>query len=347
MTAERMGEPAPSPALAPAGESPLVEVEGILAKLECVHASGSIKDRVARYLLDSARREGTLAPGQRIVEASSGNTGIALAWHGRALGHPVTIVMPENMTEERKTLIRELGADLILCSAEGSFAEAAAIRDQLARQHGWHNPDQFSNPKNVECHARTTGAELLRQLNYRNPERRIDAFVAGIGTGGTLLGVGRALREAGQRVWLVAVEPEESAVLSGRPAGDHGISGIGDGFVPAIASDGAGGVHPAIDEVARVTTAEATTAAYELGWRHGLCVGISSGANFVVARRIAARGLSVATVFADGFARYRSRGLTPCDTDRCPFEKTYRCAARAAEAGVPPGPEGEKICGAS
>jgi len=132
----------------------------------------------------------------------------------------------------------------------------------------------------------------------------------------------------------VAVEPEESAVLSGGAPGDHGISGIGDGFVPAIASDGRGGVHPAIDEVERVSTAEATAAAHELASRHGFCVGISSGANLVAARRLAGRGLSVATLFADGFVRYGSRGLAPCDPGRCPYERLYGCGARS---------DGEKI----
>ena len=300
----------------PVGETPLLEVAGVFAKLECVNPCGSIKDRVARYVLEESRRRGLLRPGQRIVEATSGNTGIALAAFGRRLGHPVTVVMPEDMTEERKELIRSLGAELILCSAAGSFAEAAAIRDRLAHENGWFNPDQFSNPLNAECHERTTGAELVRQLGGR----RVDAFVAGIGTGGTLVGVGRALRDAYGGIRLVAVEPEESAVLSGGEPGSHGISGIGDGFLPALASDGRGGLHPEIDSVARVSTAEATAAARELASRYGWCVGISSGANFVAALRESARGAVVATVFADGFGRYRSRGLDRCAPGGCPYE---------------------------
>ena len=308
--------PASPAALPPVGETPLVEVDGIWAKLECVNPCGSIKDRVGRYVLEESRRLGLLAPGQRIVEATSGNTGIALAYFGALLGHPVTIVMPENMTEERKAILRALGAELLLVSAEGSFAEAAAVRDRLASERGWFNPDQFSNPLNAECHERTTGAELVRQLRGRP----LDAFVAGVGTGGTLVGVGRALRSVYPRVRLLAVEPEESAVMSGGAAGEHGISGIGDGFVPALASDGGGRLHPLIDEVIRVSTDDAEAAARDLAGRHGFCVGISSGANFVAASALAARGLAVATVFADGFTKYRSRGLVACEAGRCPFE---------------------------
>lgn len=298
------------------GGTPLVEVEGVLAKLECVNPCGSIKDRIGRYILEQSRARGLLAPGQRIVEATSGNTGIALAWFARQLGHPITIVMPENMTEERKAMIRSLGAELLLCSAAGSFAEAAAIRDRLAAEHGWFNPDQFSNPLNAECHERTTGAELVRQLNGR----KLGAFVAGVGTGGTVIGVGRALRSLDPGTWIAAVEPEESAVMSGGPAGDHSISGIGDGFIPALAGDGGGGVHPLIDEVLRVSTDQAMAAARFLATDHGFCVGISSGANFVAARRLRERFALVATVFADGFTKYESRGLLRCEAGRCPFE---------------------------
>lgn len=298
------------------GNTPLVEVEGILAKLECVNPCGSIKDRIARFILEESRRQGLLVPGQRIVEATSGNTGIAMAYFGRELGHPVTIVMPEDMTEERKEMIRSLGADLVLCSKEGSFAEAAAIRDRLGKKHGWFNPDQFSNPLNVLCHQQTTGRELLEQA----AGRKIDAFVAGVGTGGTLVGVGRALREVYPRLRIVAVEPAESAVMSGGPAGSHGISGIGDGFVPALASDGLDGLDPIIDEVVRVPTARAVEAARHLADQHGFCVGISSGANFIAAQRMAERFTTVATVFPDGFTKYRSRGLERCEPGRCPFE---------------------------
>jgi cysteine synthase A len=300
----------------PVGGTPLVEVEGILAKLECTNPCGSIKDRIAGYILEESLRRGLLVPGQRIVEATSGNTGIALAWAARNLGHPITVVMPEDMTEERKAIIRALGAELVLCSKAGSFAEAAAIRDRLAAEHGWFNPDQFSNPLNVECHERTTGEEIVAQTGGR----RVDAFVAGIGTGGTLVGVSRRLRRENPGLRVAAVEPEESAVMSGGAAGSHGISGIGDGFIPAIASDGADGLHPDIDEVIVVSTEEATAAARRIAVEHGFCVGVSSGANFVAAKRLAARFETVVTIFPDGYTKYRSRGLAHCEPGRCPYE---------------------------
>lgn len=308
--------------------TPLVDVDGILVKLECVHRTGSIKDRIAEYILTRSRELGVLAPGQRIVEATSGNTGIALAYFGARMGHPVTIVMPENMTDERKERIRSLGADLILCSTEGSFAEAAVIRDKLALENGWFNPDQFSNPLNVECHRETTGRELLLQTG----DEPLDVFVAGVGTGGTLIGVGEALRERWPKVRIVAVEPEESPVMSGGSSGTHSIFGIGDGFVPAIASDGADGLNPLIDEVISVSSDEALGAAQILRRRHGRCVGISSGANFIAAKVFASRYRTVVTVFPDGFGKYASCGLMASRPGECSFEAM--CLNRELELGV-------------
>lgn len=303
------------------GQTPLVRVEGIWAKLECTHPTGSVKDRIAAWILDRSEALGLLRPGMEIVEATSGNTGIALAHAGRARGYRVTIVMPENMTEERKAVIRALGADLVLCSREGSFAEAAAVRDRLAAERGAFNPDQFSNPLNVECHRETTGRELLAQLKASG--RGVpDAFVAGVGTGGTLIGVAQALREANPSVRIAAVEPEESAVMSGGAPGHHPIYGIGDGFIPALAGDGAGGLHPLIDEVIRIPGDAAREAAKGLSRDFGLCVGISSGANFLAARQLRQQHGVVATVFPDGYAKYTSEGLRHCDTGRCPFEHT-------------------------
>lgn len=309
---------APGPRDLP-GDTPLVVVDGIYAKLECTNPCGSIKDRIADYILRESEARGLLRPGTRIVEATSGNTGIAFAHFARLRGYPMTVVMPEDMTEERKEIVRSFGAELILCSAEGSFAEAARIRDELASRHGWFNPDQFSNPLNEECHFETTGRELLRQV-AEHTARPIDAFVAGVGTGGTLVGVGRRLRAASSDVRVVAVEPEESAVMSGGAPGRHAIFGIGDGFVPALAGDGHGGLHPLIDEVIRVGSDDAKAAARRLGEVHGFCVGISSGANYLAARRLAERYEVVATVFADGYAKYRSHGLAHCSAGRCRFE---------------------------
>lgn len=301
------------------GETPLVNVEGIFAKLECVNPCGSVKDRIVRYILSEARKRGDLQPGQPIVEATSGNTGIAFAHYGRLMGHPVTIVMPEHMTEERKDLIRSLGATLRLCSKEGSFAEAAAIRDQIAAETGAYNPDQFSNPLNEECHRLTTGQEVLRQLS--TPKLPL-AFVAGVGTGGTLVGVGSALKDALGDVTVVAVEPAEAAVMTGGPNGPHGIYGIGDGFVPQLASDGAEGLHPVIDRVEVVSTADAEDSALQLGQDGRFCVGVSSGANFVVAQRLKQEFATVVTVFADGHQKYHSSGLEEPNEHLCPFYET-------------------------
>ncbi len=301
------------------GSTPMVSVGGIWAKLECANPCGSVKDRIGRYILEESVRRGLLAPGQRIVEATSGNTGIALAWVAREMGHPITIVMPENMTEERKRALHALGAEVILCSAEGSFAEAARIRDDLARANGWFNPDQFSNPLNVLCHERTTGTEIVEQIAARGLGG-VGAFVAGVGTGGTLIGVGRRLRAEWPGVRLVAVEPAESAVMSGGRAGPHGIGGIGDGFIPAIASDGSGGLHPSIDEVVCVTTADAKATAQRICKEHGFCIGVSSGANFAAASRLRKRHDVVVTVFPDSYAKYQSVGLVHCEPGRCAFE---------------------------
>jgi cysteine synthase A len=226
--------------------------------------------------------------------------------------------MPENMTEERKDIIRRLGAELVLVSREGSFAEAASVRDRIARERGWFNPDQFANPLNVECHYRTTGEELLRQVAERT-DAPIDAFVAGVGTGGTLMGIARKIRTRFPAAHVAAVEPRESPVLSGRLPAPHGIYGIGDGFVPAIVGDGNAGMSSEIDEVVVVSSEEAKEAARYLSESCGCCVAISSGVNFLAAKRLAERFERVATVFPDGYQKYRSQGLAHCK-GTCPFE---------------------------
>jgi cysteine synthase A len=297
----------------------LVNVEGVLAKAEWVHPTGSIKDRIAQYILKESEKSGLLQPGMRIVEATSGNTGIALAYHGRLMGYKVTIVMPEHMSEERIDILRALGAELILCSKEGGFAEAARIRDEItAADDMVFNPDQFSNPLNVECHRLTTGLELIEQAGVK-----IDAFVAGVGTGGTLIGVGEALRERWPDVHLAAVEPAESAVMSGGENGPHTIFGIGDGFIPVIVGDGCGGVNSMVDEVIVVSSADALRAASHLMEEHKLGAGTSSGANFLAAQQLQKRFRTVATVFADGAFKYRSCGLRVCLPGECRFPE--RC----------------------
>lgn len=319
------------------GNTPLVAIEGVYVKLECANPGGSVKDRIARYMIEAARRRGELNPGDTIVEATSGNTGIALAWIGRMLGHPVLIFMPEHMSVERVQMLEQLGASVQLTPRAESFAGAVARRDAYRGKPGHWIPDQFGNPDNTRCHRDTTGVELIAQLRAQGV-RRLGWFVAGIGTGGTLMGVGAALREVMPGMKLAAVEPVESAVLSGGAPGDHGIMGIGDGFVPDLVD------RRAIDEVVCVSTAEAHTAASRLRVQHGYCVGMSAGANMVAALRLARRGGSVATVWADCSDRYVSMGLGSAGTAevRCPLKAFCEARSRAMlghhlviEPGVP------------
>jgi cysteine synthase len=304
-----------SEGLTEVGNTPLVRLDGIYAKLECVNPTGSIKDRMAKYILDESEKRGLLKKGMKIVEATSGNTGISLSYFGRQKGCDVTIIMPENMTEERKQLIRGFGARLVLCSSEGSFPEAVMIRDRMVREDHDFTTDQFSNQLNIECHFRTTGQEIIRQLTAELATA--DAFVAGVGTGGTLMGITKALKETNAGLYAAAVEPAESPVMVGGSPGHHGIEGIGDGFVPSIVKDEKGGISPEIREVIHVKTEDAMEASMYLAQNFGYCVGVSSGANFLAAKELSHRFRTVVTVFPDGFTRYVSVGLQP--SVMCPF----------------------------
>ncbi|MFC1553456.1 PLP-dependent cysteine synthase family protein [candidate division KSB1 bacterium] len=299
------------------GNTPMVKAGEVYAKLECVNPTGSIKDRIAKYIFDKSEEKGFLKPGMTIVEASSGNTGIAMSYFAKQKGYPITIVMPENMSDERKQLIEGLGANLILCS-EGDFAEAAAIRNKIADNPEFFNPDQFSNPLNVECHKVTTGSEIIEQIKPYSDI--IDAFVAGVGTGGTLIGVAKALKEINPDVHIAAVEPAESPVMSGGKSGIHEIQGIGDGFIPAIAGDGGDGLHEIIDEVICISSEDAKNAAMNIQKEFGFCVGISSGANYLAAIQLREKYKTVVTVFADGFVKYMSNGLSRLEENKCIYE---------------------------
>jgi len=291
------------------GNTPLVKLDGIYAKLECVNPTGSVKDRMVKFILDESEKRGLLRKGMVIVEATSGNTGISLSYFGKQKGYDVKIIMPENVTQERKDLIRELGADLILCSAQGSFLEAVRMRDGMVKEGSCFTTDQFSNELNTECHYRTTGQEIIRQLGAASASP--DAFVAGVGTGGTLMGIAKALREVNPNMFVAAVEPAESPVMSGGPAGPHSIGGIGDGFVPGLVRNENGGLSPLIEEVMQVTSKDAIEGSKRLAEKFGFCVGVSSGANHVASKRIQRRFGTVVTVFPDGFTRYVSLGLGP------------------------------------
>ena len=305
------------------GGTPLVEIDGVHVKMECANPGGSVKDRVAVFMLREGLRRGDLYPGDTVVEATSGNTGIALTLAARELGCRALIFMPEHMSVERRHMMVRAGAEVRLTPRAESFAGAVARRDEYRTRTGQRVPDQFGNPDNTRCHRETTGAELVRQLRDRGVTR-LGAFVAGVGTGGTLMGVGEAVREAFPGVKIVAVEPRESAVMSGGPAGDHGIMGIGDGFIPALID------ISRVDAVAVVSTAEAHAECDRLHAHHGWCVGVSAGANLLAAARFVPHGLPVATIWPDSSDRYASVGLaTPSsETSCCPL--AHNCQQRLA-----------------
>jgi cysteine synthase len=284
------------------GNTPLVRLRGedIYCKAEFLNPGGSIKDRVALAMIEGAERDGLLHPDSIIVEPTSGNTGIGIALIGRQKGYRVRIVMPEGMSEERKKIIRALGAELILTPDEESIGGAVArVKEIAAADPHVYVPQQFENPNNPRCHYETTAAELWRQL-----DGRIDCFVAGVGSGGTLQGVGTFLREHRPKARIVAVEPKNVSALLGHEPGLHQIQGIGDGFVPAVLN------VTLVDEVIEVTDDDAIETTRQLGRDLGLLVGISSGANVWAARQLAKRGLgNVATVLADRAERYFSTAL--------------------------------------
>lgn len=284
------------------GNTPLVRLknENIFAKAEFLNPGGSIKDRVARSMIDGAVRDGKLRPGSIIVEPTSGNTGIGLALVGRLLGFPVKIVMPENMSEERKMLIRTLGAELILTpAAENIEGAVRRAREMAAADPRVYMPDQFSNPDNPRVHYEETAHEIWRQTTGK-----VDCFVAGVGSGGTLQGVARFLKERKPDARIVAVEPKNVSAILGHEPGLHQIQGIGDGFVPAVLD------VSLVDEVIEVTDDDAIETTRQLGRDFGLLVGISSGANVWAARQLDKRGLgAIVTVLPDRSERYFSTAL--------------------------------------
>lgn len=279
----------------------------IYAKAEQMNMTGSIKDRMAYHILADAYHAGRLKPGDRIVEATSGNTGISFAALGRALGHEVEIFMPDWMSPERVSLIGSLGAKIHPVSREqGGFCGSIRLTEELAAgQAGTFLPCQFSNAANVEAHERTTGPEIWRQLEVlgREPE----AFVAGVGTGGTIMGVGRYLRARRKSVRLHPVEPAESPTLStGHKVGHHRIQGVSDEFIPAIVE------LDKLDRVIAVNDGDAVLMAQKLAGRLGLAVGISSGANFIAALKAQdelGADAAVVTVFPDSNKKYLSTDL--------------------------------------
>ena len=279
----------------------------LYAKSEQLNMTGSIKDRMALHVLESAYAEGAIRPGDTIAEATSGNTGIAFAALGRALGHPVTIFMPDWMSRERIDLVRSYGAKIVPVSAEqGGFLGSIRMADELAaREPHVFLPHQFSNAANVRAHETTTGPEIWWQLRANG--LRPDAFVAGVGTGGTVMGVGRFLRREHPGVRVYPMEPAESPTMStGHKVGRHRIQGISDEFIPEIV------ILAELDEVVAVPDGDAILMAQQLAAKLGLGVGISSGANFLAALMVQSalgRDAVVATVFSDDNKKYLSTAL--------------------------------------
>jgi cysteine synthase A len=281
------------------GNTPLVRIGNIYAKLESVNPSGSIKDRVALQIIEDAERSGKLKKGFTIVEASSGNTGISLAMVAAARGYKMVVVMPENMSEERKQMMRAFGAELELTSKSGSLKEAIERAEEIAKQPNTFMARQFDNPSNIKAQEKT-GEEILKEIGP------VDAVVAGIGTGGTLMGISNVMRKANPNLKVIAIEPEEAAVMFGGSevkVKEHKIQGIGDGFIPQLID------KKKVDRVVVVGSEEAVEMARKLSREYGLLVGISSGANMLVAQKLANMYDKIATVLPDRGERYLSMDL--------------------------------------
>ena len=272
----------------------------LFAKLEMFNPGGSVKDRIGVAMIEAAEREGRIEPGRTtIVEATSGNTGIALAFVCAAKGYELVLTLPDGMSREREALLRLYGATVQVTESMGGMDEAVAAARALAGRDDVFLPDQFSNPANPEAHRRHTGPELWEAL-----DGRVDVFVAGVGTGGTITGVGEALKDRNPACRVVAVEPRSSAVLSGRSPGPHKIQGIGAGFVPSVLN------REIVDEVIAVDDEDAIETARQLARREGVLAGMSCGAAvwaaLQLARRPELRGSRIATVLPDSGERYVS-----------------------------------------
>ncbi|MDM8201076.1 MULTISPECIES: cysteine synthase A [Allofournierella] len=275
----------------------------LLAKLESFNPAGSVKDRVAKAMLDDAEAKGLIGPGGTIIEPTSGNTGIGLASVAAARGYRVIIVMPDTMSVERRQLMMAYGAELVLTpGAKGMTGAIEKAKELASETPGSFIPGQFENPANPDAHYRTTGPEI-----WQDTDGQIDLFVAGVGTGGTITGVSRYLKEQNPAIHVAAVEPADSPVLSGGKAGPHKIQGIGAGFVPAALN------QQAYDEVLTVTTEQAFEASRALGRAEGVLAGISSGAALAGAIRLARlpenAGKTIVTLLPDTGDRYLSTGL--------------------------------------
>ena len=298
------------------GNTPLLDLtlehEGeswlLYAKLEFKNPSGNIKDRIAKYIIERAEERGELGPGSLIVEATSGNTGIGLAMVAAAKGYPLAIVMPEHISLERQKLMANLGATIFLTPREKSFAGARERTLEMAAQNPKvFLPRQFENPDTIACHYHTTGREIIEQMQGL----KVDAFVSVVGTGGTLMGVGQALREVWPDSQMVAVEPDESAVISGsKELSNQKIAGIEVGYIPELLDTAK------LSRVVRVKSDAAMAMAHRIAQRYGLMVGASSGANVLAAIEVLrnlGKGKRVVTVFPDRAEQYFSTDIYPSE----------------------------------
>lgn len=288
------------------GSTPVLHLEkrkgnDIFVKLEMFNPGGSIKDRIALEMVNDLISQGKLGKGQKGVEATSGNTGIGLALVFASYGLPLTIVMPENMSQERIALMKAYGAEVILTPKEKGMAGAEQLADKMAKEKGYIFLNQFENRDNPKAHEKTTAQEIIKDFPVG-----LDYFVAGVGTGGTLMGNAKVLKGHYPKIKIVAVEPEESEVLEGKKAGPHGIQGIGANFVPPLYD------ASRVDRIIPIKSQEAVAKVNELAKR-GLFLGISSGANILAAEKIADecpdKGATILTVSPDGGIKYMSMGI--------------------------------------
>ncbi|MDT2763126.1 cysteine synthase A [Enterococcus asini] len=296
------------------GKTPIVKLNQIVpegaadvyVKLEFFNPGSSVKDRIALSMVEAAEKDGRLKAGDTIVEPTSGNTGIGLAMVGAAKGYSVVIVMPDTMSIERRKLMQAYGAKLILTPGAEGMKGAIAKAEALAKENGWFLPLQFENMANPQIHEETTGPEIIADFK----ESGLDAFVAGIGTGGTLTGAGRALKKAFPEIKIYAVEPAESAVLEGKQPGPHKIQGIGAGFIPDTLDT------KVYDEALPITSDDAMATARLVGEKEGFLVGISSGAAIAAAIQVAQKlgtGHKVVAIVPDNGERYLSTALYQFD----------------------------------
>lgn len=291
------------------GNTPIIRLNNVVdydsaevyVKLEYFNPGGSVKDRIALNMIEDAEKSGYLKPGMTIIEPTSGNTGIGLAMVGASKGYRVILVMPETMSIERRKLLKAYGAEIILTPGSEGMKGAIKKAEQLCKEEDYFMPQQFNNPANPAAHESTTAQEILNDMG-----KNLDAFVAGVGTGGTLTGVGRVLKKEIPNISLFAVEPDSSPVLSGGAPSPHKIQGIGAGFIPAVLDTSL------IDEVIRVRDEDAMETARQVGEKEGILLGISSGAAIYAALKVAknlGKGKRVLTVAPDTGERYLSTEL--------------------------------------